>query len=391
MREVAIDTTLVSKLAQGKKTFYERELPENFPSLTPGEWIKLVSKEQSWTAFGNRFAQDVPSIWIIETQESEPLLIIKDKLNSALAKRLKIYRNEGKRLVYGQSDDLPGLIIDEYEHHILIQINTAGLDKYRNEIKSFIKEKFPTKKAILFDRKSYRSAESLPAFESEWNDDEVIEARDSGLVYRLSMDKMQKIGFYYDHRDNRNKFERYVKSYYQNTEWNALDLYCYLGAWGLHAARAGAQSVDFVDQADLEKAVFENSLQLGSELKITFNRSDVFKYLDSAIAKQMKWKAIVCDPPAFCKSKKQKSQALSGYQKLYTKIFKLLDSDSTLVAASCTKYVEFEELLKIVESQASAQGRKIHLRDIGVQGMDHPFSGLNDNACYIKFALYAVE
>ena len=122
-----------------------------------------------------------------------------------------------------------------------------------------------------------------------------------------------------------------------------------------------------------------------------FHRKDVFKFLDESQKNDKKWNIVICDPPAFCKSIKQKNQALSGYKKLYNKIFKVLSPNATLVAASCTKYVNLEELTHVVEMQAKESGRKITLRDIGVQAMDHPFSSLKDNANYIKYALYAVE
>src|SRR5690606_21659157 len=137
MREIAIDSSLHSKIMRGKKSFYPRELPNDFPTLTPGEWICLKHSTEDWCCFGNPFAKDVPSLWVIDGIKADPLIIISAKLERACSKREKLYRNEDKRLVYGQSDELPGLIVDGYSTHILIQINTAGIDRYRSEIKEF--------------------------------------------------------------------------------------------------------------------------------------------------------------------------------------------------------------------------------------------------------------
>lgn len=391
MREIAIDSVFHSKIARGKKFFYSRELPNDFPSLTPGEWVRLKFSNETWNGFGNSHAKDVPSFWVIDSNQGEAWEIIKDKLISACDKRERLYRGEDKRLVYGQSDDLPGLIVDAYRTHILIQINTAGIDQYRLQVKDFFVAKYPQKKVVIFDNQSYRASESLPEFPREWDASDTAEMNDSSLIYRMKLERMQKIGFYLDHRDNRNKFERIIRAYYNDRTWSALDLFCYLGAWGLHALRAGANEVHFVDQADLENEVLRNTEQLQAREKSHFIRSDVFKYLDLAISEKKKWDVIVCDPPAFCKSQKQKNQAVSGYQKLYNRIFKLLATDGVLVAASCTKYISLEELTAIVEEQARQSHRKVWLRDIGIQGMDHPFSGFKDNANYIKYALYAVE
>lgn len=391
MREIAIDSSFHSKILRGKKSFYPRELPNNFPSLTPGEWVRLVFSNETWSCFGNPFAKDVPSLWVVDSCSGEPWEIIESKIKRACHLRERIYRGEDKRLVFGQSDDLPGLVVDSYSTHVLIQINTAGLDRYREQIKNFFAQKFEQKKVLLFDNQNYRASEALPEFAREWDGKDNVAMNDSSIHYQMDLDRMQKIGFYFDHRDNRNKFERYSKEYFKDQKWNALDLFCYLGAWGLHALRAGASEVDFVDQANLAEEVLKNVEQFSARDKSQFVRADVFKFLDTAVSEKRKWDAIICDPPAFCKSQKQKNQAISGYQKLYNKIFKLLSAESVLVAASCTKYVNLDELTALVEEQARQNGRRVWLRDIGVQGMDHPFVGLKDNANYIKYALYAVE
>ena len=231
----------------------------------------------------------------------------------------------------------------------------------------------------------------MPSFDKEWNDEEVIEINDSQLIYKLPFSKMQKIGFYYDHRDNRNKFERYLNKLQIDKKEKVLDLFCYLGAWGLHSLRAGAKEITFVDQAALEIEVIENTKQVSGQYNVEFKRQDVFQFLEKSIKESRKWNVIVCDPPAFCKTIKQKPQAISGYKKLFNKVFQLMETNSTLVAASCTKYISLDEFTKIVEQQAKENGRKITLKDIGMQAHDHPVSSLSDNGNYIKYALYGVE
>lgn len=391
MRQVDIGSALNSQIEQGKKYFYQKEVASTLPSMSPGEWFSLNYQKKKWMAYGNPFAESVPSLWVLDGEFGSPEDYINNKILKALEKRKSLYKSEGKRLVFGQSDGLPGLIIDAYDKHILIQINTAGIDRYRDFIKNKIKENFPTHMVHLFDRQSYRQSESLPEFERDWNPDDLVEITDSALSYSLTMNKMQKLGFYFDHRDNRRKFEDYLRTSISCDNERALDLFCYLGAWGLQAIRAGSKHVDFVDQADLEVEVLKNFQQVSGKVTADFYRKDVFKFLDESQKNDKKWNIVICDPPAFCKSIKQKNQALSGYKKLYNKIFKVLSPNATLVAASCTKYINLEELTHVVEMQAKESGRRVTLRDIGIQAMDHPFSSLKDNANYIKYALYAVE
>lgn len=389
MREVSVDAHIIAKINNGKSFFYQNELPQSFPSLSPGEWFIIKSDTQSFTAFGNDFVKAGPKVYVLCEGSYQPHDYLNQRLVKAFQKRSHLYQHEGKRLVFGQNDDLPGLIIDLYKKFIIIQINNAGLDQHRNLIKEITIENFKNHKAFFLDNPKYREDESLPVFEKEWNDEEIIEINDSQIIYKLPFYKLQKIGFYYDHRDNRNKFERYLHNI-QNKE-KALDLFCYLGAWGLHAMRAGSKEITFVDQAALESEVVENTKQIEGKFNIEFKREDVFKFLDNSIKENKKWDVIVCDPPAFCKTIKQKPQAISGYKKLFNKVFKLLLPNSTLVAASCTKYLSLDEFTKIVEMQAKDNGRKITLKDIGMQAQDHPVSSLSDSGNYIKYALYGVE
>ncbi len=389
MREVSIDAQINSKISNGKHFFYKNELPNSFPTLSPGEWIVLKNDKNSYMAFGNDFVKTGPKLWIVDSGEYSAEEYIEKALHQAFSKRSELYQGEGKRLVFGQNDYLPGLIIDLYQNIIIIQINTAGIDRYREYVKSIVQKNFADHKVYFLDNEKYREDESLPLFENELPKDGFIEVNDSQIKYKLSLQKIQKIGFYYDHRDNRNKFESYLKKL--STKESCLDLFCYLGSWGLHALRAGVKNITFVDQAALESEVIENTKQFSGEKSVTYIRSDVYKFLDESIRNEIKWDVIICDPPAFCKTIKQKQQAISGYQKLFNKSFKLLSKNSTLVAASCTKYISLDEFTKIVEQQAKDCGRKISLRDIGIQAKDHPIRSLSDSGNYIKYALYNVE
>ncbi len=390
MREVSIDTQTYTKICNGKNSFYEKELSKNFPSLTPGEWFYLNYNDESFTAFGNDNVKNGPKVWILVKGKKKYNEYLKDAIKRAINKREYLYGDEGKRLIFGQNDNLPGMIVDSYKEHIIIQINTAGLDQHREFIRQEIGLYF-NKKIVLLDNQAYRENESLPIYPAENLEEEVISIIDSAITYKMTFSKLQKLGFYFDHRDNRKKFETYLNVLPEACKLKCLDLFCYLGAWGLHSMRSGVKEVCFVDQANLETEVDQNVVNSGFAKKYEFVRQDVFKFLDDKISIKEKWNVVICDPPSFCKSLNQKNQALSVYKKLYNRIFKILETDGTLVAASCTKYISLEELTNIVSQQAKENNRKVWLRDIGQQSMDHPISNINDSANYIKYALYNVE
>jgi 23S rRNA (cytosine1962-C5)-methyltransferase len=170
-----------------------------------------------------------------------------------------------------------------------------------------------------------------------------------------------------------------------------LDLFSYVGSWGLHLLKAGVEQVDFVDQGDMDQSLKKN-LELNSFLnRGNFIRKDVFKFLDEANGTNKSWDIIVSDPPAFTKSEKNKHAAIQGYEKLHQKALKLVNDNGLFVAASCTHYVDINELDKTVQDAAFRNGQKLQLLDVGVQGHDHPMTGFKDKGFYIKYLLYLVQ
>ncbi len=310
-------------------------------------------------------------------------------MNSAIQKRyIYLDYQAGARLVYGTNDSLPGLIVDKYKKNILIQINTAGFDRFRDLIKSIFTKVFATHEVVFYDNVEYRKAEVLPIHNKEGIAGD-LEVEENGIKYKIPKSVMQKIGYYYDHRENRTRIKNLLFRINVSKE-NGLDLFSYVGSWGLHLLSAGVKTVDFVDQGQMQEAI-ENNLALNSFYhRGTFIRADVFKFLDQAILENRKYDVIISDPPAFTKSEKNKSSALQGYEKLHLKSMKLLSDAGVLVVASCTHYVNYDELDKTVQDAAFKNGQKLQLLDLGVQGFDHPMSGLRDKSFYIKYLVYYI-
>ena len=323
----------------------------------------------------------------MKTIEKEPEKYIRNTILASISKR-KLFSYSGERLIYGFSDGLPGLVVDSYKECSLAQVSSAGLDRYREEIKQIL-ESETGKKVYFLDNKKYREKEGLPFFEND-NLPETIKISDLGIEYELKKHVLQKVGYYYDHRENRLKLENTIKRFDKEFT-KGLDLFCYIGSWGMHMLRAGVQNVDFVDQGNMAE-IIQNNLALNNfDSDNKFFREDVFAFLDQKIKEDLKYDVIVCDPPSFTKSSKNKNAALSGYEKLYLKSLKILNKNSILVAASCTQYISIEELDKVVVKSAIREGRKIQVMDIGLSSWDHPVSSLSSKSNYIKYICYFVE
>ncbi len=397
MKIVEIKEAAFLKLKKNQYELKVEDLETSSKSYIPGEWILLFHKKtQSYfLAYINLFSESFFKIKVLsdilatEKNKTETVYL-REAIEKSCKKRTqnKLLK-DGCRAVYGGSDALTGLIVDVFVDNVFIQINTAGMDRFRDEIKKICQDIFPNKEILFLDNDSYRKNEQLPMFENDQIPD-VVNVKENGLVYQVTKESFQKIGFYYDHRINRQKLESHLKNYELNFQ-NGLDLFSYVGSWGLHMLRAGVSYVTFVDQGAMESAISNNLERNQFSGRGTFVRSDVFKFLDQQIIENKKYDVIVSDPPAFTKSEKNKANALVGYDKLHAKCLRILKEDGFFVAASCTHYVTLEELDKSVQAAARKESKELFLLDLGIQSPDHPIRSLNDKSNYIKFLLYKVS
>jgi 23S rRNA (cytosine1962-C5)-methyltransferase len=397
LRTLTLAKSGLNKLRANQKELKHSDLDDSIKSVPPGEWCLLTHSTLStnYVCFINPLIDEKYSCVQIVGELSSTLKIafdpeemIKNKILSAFKKRQRYLGYEkGSRIFYGQSDGLPGLIIDQFLDKAIIQINTAGIDRYRNEIKDFIQD-FTKTNAYFLDQKKSREKEALPFYENPPLPE--IKIFENNLEFNLRSEVMQKVGFYYDHRENRSQLVRILQELNHNFK-DGVDLFCYIGAWGLSALKAGLDKMIFVDQGD-----FLHEIDLGLEKNQFKNRgeyvrSDVFKYLDQAIAQGVKFDVILCDPPAFAKSLQQKDQALDGYSKLHRKVLKVASPGSLIAFSSCTHYVTHDEFQKNILDAAFKENKKIQLIYTGMQGWDHPIKSQLEKSNYIKSYFYLLE
>lgn len=396
MRSLVLSKSGINKFRSHQFELKASDFEDSIKSLPPGEWCLMqIGPGEVGVGFVNPLiddkytcAQVVSKIPIDEIKTFSVEKFIAGKIIKAHAKRKRISGYEkNSRLFYGVSDGLPGLIIDQFENAGIIQINTAGIDRYREEIKKVVSALMDSP-AYFLDNSKYREKESLPTYTVETLPD--LNVLENGLKYKIRSEVLQKVGFYYDHRENRYQLMNMI-SRMTSKPVLGVDLFSYAGAWGMSALKAGVKEVHFVDQGNFNVEV-EGALKLnGFEKQGTFHRSDVFKYLDESIQKSIKFDLILCDPPAFAKSMLQKAQALEGYSKLHRKVFKCLASGGLVAFSSCTHYVGHDEFQKNILEAANKENKKIQLIYSGFQGLDHPVTSLEDRSNYIKSYFYIVE
>lgn len=380
------------KLKSVPQSFYAKDI-EYETRPTPGEWGVFETLKGEFLGFMNLGTDPSrPVAWLvsrIDNHEIEVANFITEKLDTALNFRKTLSSlDEGGRLFYGSVEGLPGLIIDAFSDSIVIQIETSGVDLYRDLIHSYIADRFAEKKVIFWDKKS-REKNGLPLYNPNL-ELEVLKIEDSGFKFEISANSAQKSGYYFDHRKNRQSFERHI-NYLDIEKKKGLDLFSYLGTWGFHQLRAGVEHVDFVDQGSFTEVYNANLNNNEFGDRGSFHKQDVFQFLKEKKSQGEKYDIISCDPPAFAKSKDKKNEALRGYRKLHSLVFELASQNSFVAFASCTHYVNLEEFESTILESAKQCGRSIKLVDMGIQAWDHPLPRLKSHSNYIKYLAYLVH
>ena len=306
--------------------------------------------------------------------------------------------NDTFRLVHGEGDFLPGLIVDVYAETAVIQAHSVGMHVCRNEIANAVVAEVPQVQNVY-----YKSDDTLPfkaAIEGEktgWliSSRDRLEQRESeeywstenGLSFRIDWLKGQKTGFFIDQRENRALVERYAR------DKDVLNMFCYTGGFSLYALRGGARKVDSVDVSP--KAIDLVNINVAKNFPEAGNHSavaaDAFEYLSSQKEQGKTYDLIILDPPAFAKHRDAVKNALRGYQRINTKAIEMIRPGGILFTFSCSQAVDKESFRLAVFSAAAQAGRKVRILHQLHQPQDHPINIYHPEGEYLKGLVLYVE
>lgn len=305
----------------------------------------------------------------------------KTRLTTALQLRERLFDKPYYRLAYGESDGLPGLVIDRFGQVLSMQITTAGMEQHRGILLKILVELLSPSAIFLKNDTSQRQIENL-CLQSElaygaMPDLLIIEENNARFI--INVLEGQKTGWFYDHRHNRAQFAKC------SSGLKVLDLFSYTGGWGIPAAVSGAEEVTCVDSSESALALASESARLnrvGDRMR--FVRSDVFDYLKEAKEKNCRYDAIVLDPPALIKRKKDFKTGYEAYKRLNHLALQLLSHNGLLVSASCSYHLSRENLHEILRSSARHIDRHLVILANSGQGPDHPIHPAVPETEYLK-------
>jgi len=310
------------------------------------------------------------------------------RIKAALSLRERLFNHPFYRLVFSEADGLPGLIVDRFDQHLVAQTNTAGMEHKQSEISDALRTVLPNTESILLRNDSnVRLQEGLETYTKSLYDtppDEVT-LIENGVRFISPLWKGQKTGWFYDHRMNRARLKNYVK------DKAVLDVFSYLGAFGVQAAVFGAKQVDCVEASKTAcDYIHQNAALNQIEGKVNTICEDAFDALKALLHQGKSYDVIILDPPAFVKKAKDHKEGLLAYQRINELAVKLLASDGILVSCSCSMQVSMEDLIEMTKRIAYRTHSELQLVERGHQGPDHPIHIAVPETDYLK-ALFLVK
>ncbi len=341
------------------------------PDIANGEAVELLDANGPFLgyAFYSTTSHIAARIVSFEKTRTIDRSLIAERIKTAIARRASITGTNAKRLVFGEADGLPGLIVDQYADYLVLQNRSAGLERWKSVAVDVLKDALHPKGMLERSDKEFRAEEGLPTLTQVLTGSvpERIRIEEDGLQFWVDPHHGQKTGFYLDQRDTR----RLVRGLIQPDQ-RVADVCAYTGSFGIGAASRGARVVSVEQQESLLPLAKENAQLNGVADQMEFVVGDAFYWLDAKAKGRERFDWVLLDPPSLTKSKADVQKGRQALHHLLVQALGLLTDEGTLVLSVCTYHLLnlTEEILRIA---AAERGGRLRVRGVSMQAPDHPW------------------
>lgn len=302
------------------------------------------------------------------------------RMESALELRQRLFQEPFYRWVFGDSDGLSGLVIDRFDGVVVIQISTAGMEALKDTIVRAVQRLVHPAAIVLKNDGKMRQVEGLPSYVEQVDGATVdtLRVRENGVNFDVPLAGGQKTGWFYDHRMNRQRLQTYAPGK------RVLDVFSYVGGWGIQAACAGAAQVTCLDSSAVALDAVHHNAELNGLTNVESIEGDAFEALKALCDEKEKFDIVVLDPPALIPRRRDQKAGEQAYARLNQLALRLLDRDGLLVSASCSMHLSQEKLIDIIRGSGRKIDRFVQLLEQGHQAPDHPIVPGIPETDYIK-------
>jgi 23S rRNA (cytosine1962-C5)-methyltransferase len=373
------------RLAAGHLWVFSNEIDTQTTPLTafaPGQIVQLRAHRDAFLGYAYVNPHALICARILSRDAALPVgpELISERLKVALALRERLGDARYCRWVFGESDLLPGLVLDRYGDVVVGQIATAGMQTLQEEVAVAVREVAGPRTLFWKNDSAARELEQLPrvtvaAFGDVPAEVNVIE---SGLPFTAPLAEGQKTGWFYDQSANRARLRRYVAP-----GARVLDVCSYVGAWAVTALKSGAARAHCVDSSQLALEFARANAQRNG-VAIEPMRADAFEALQALGAQGERFDVVVLDPPAFIKRRKDTPRGQAAYRKLNQLALAVIADEGLLVSCSCSYHLAADELLNAIQSAARHTARFVQVLEAGGQSPDHPLHPAIPETRYLK-------
>jgi 23S rRNA (cytosine1962-C5)-methyltransferase len=351
--------------------------------FTPGQHALVVDDRERPLGVGYVNPNALIAARIVARDPARALdrRLVAERLQAALALRARLFDSPHYRLVYGESDGLPGLVLDRFDDVLVGQIATAGMEALRGEIEAAVAEVLSPRALVWKNAGSVRQLEALPEYVEAGIGELPTSVRvlEGGVEFAVDPVRGQKTGWFYDQRANRDLLGRFVRGA------RVLDCFSYVGAWGIRAAALGAAEVTCLDASAQAAAQVEANAALnGRADRVTALVGDAFEVLRELRQQRRRFDVVIVDPPAFVKRRKDFPEGRMAYRRINELAMRVLADDGILVTCSCSFHMPRDAFVDAVGHGAARLARDYRvLAQLG-QAPDHPILPAIPETSYLK-------
>lgn len=390
MTKVFLKKKIQNRVLQGHPWVFGNEVGQIDGDVNAGDIVDVFTHQGFFVGRGyiNPQSQILVRLLTRDKEEAINETFFYRRLLKAWKYRQQLGYVENCRLVFGEADEMPALVIDKFNDYFVIQTLALGMDRWKGAIVDALQKIFSPKGIYERNDVPVRELEGMAqqkGFLTAPFDTNLI-IKENGLKFHVDIENGQKTGYFLDQQDNRRAIEHIVKGA------DVLEAFCYTGTFSCHAGHYGAKSVMGLDIS--EHAV--NTARRNAELNklediCKFQAVNAFDTLKQWTKEEKKFDVVILDPPAFTKSRENIQKAVTGYKEINLRGMKLLKPGGFLVTASCTNLVSPSLFLETIDAAAKDAKKKLRQVTFQTQAQDHPIMWNIENTTYLKFLIVEVQ
>lgn len=390
MTRVFLKRKISPRIANGHPWIFNNEVEKIEGGADGGEIVEVFTHDKKYIGKGYINPKSQILVRLLTRNKGEEIneTWFLNQIRQCWQYRQQLGYTENCRLVFGEADSLPQLIIDKFNDYFVLQTLALGIDIWKPAIVKAINEIFSPKGIYERNDVPVRELEGLPqqkGFLSAPFDTNII-INENGLRFHVDIENGQKTGYFLDQQDNRRAIQHIVKGA------EVLGAFTYTGTFEIHAAHYGAKSVLGLDiSANAVAQANKNAELNGVQDYCRFETANAFDVLKQWGKEGKQYDVVMLDPPAFTKSRETIQKAITGYKEINLRGMKLVKPGGFLVTSSCTNLVNAELFLQIIDRAAKDARRKLRQVTFQTQSGDHPIIRGVDNTQYLKFLIVQVQ